>query len=281
MLENLRAEAGEFTQWLKQNTNISNNTLGQYASYARRFAHEYTRTLNKEDIKLDSFANLFLREHQYKNYKAAIKLYLKFKGVSTDSLIKTKESNSVSANHTNKTVLTLDEIKLIKENSSLEDALFIEFLSTTAYRCKEGLELKVKYINPDGVVGIVTKGRVFREVLLTNNLKQKFLGLIEREGLSPNDYIFFNNQNSKPKVKRIRFYERINEVSKKVLNKKIGTHDFRRFAATTFYLKSGHDLKLLNMWLCHKDINTTERYIRHLTMGEVHQKAKDIFNDVF
>lgn len=195
---------------------------------------------------------------------SAIKCYLKY---IKDERYKEIELPKKEEKVTN--YITYDEyrkmLEHLEKNSkrNIKKILLIKLLFETGLRSYEILNIKKENIDNEKI-RIFGKGKKERLVFFSNSLNvylQHFLN-----NMNENDNLFnFQYKN---------LYKLTKELGKKVINKNISPHMFRRgFATHCINLNIG--IYEISIMMGHKNINTTRGYIRSESKIML---MKDIFN---
>lgn len=162
--------------------------------------------------------------------------------------------------------LTLNEsVKLIKkiEKNSVnkeKNLCIVKVFLYCGVRVSELCELKVKDLDTkEKTLLIKGKGRTYRLVPLNDELiKDLKTYLSKRKAAS--EYLFTKKQTELPMKPRAVHALIKHHVGQSNIDKSIGCHSLRRTSATN-YLRSGVSERYIQLYLGHKHISTTMKYI--------------------
>ncbi|WP_094226488.1 tyrosine-type recombinase/integrase [Methanolobus psychrotolerans] len=135
-----------------------------------------------------------------------------------------------------------------------------------ALRVSEAINVRVRDIDIHGkcieiwnAKGVDNKD--LRKAPVTSDFLKRVNRYIQHNKLKDGDFIMFSNKSKQ--VNRSHVYVIVNELCKKAgINKKIGTHTFRRSRAQHL-LDSGVPLISVSRYLRHKNIETTMHYLHY------------------
>lgn len=157
------------------------------------------------------------------------------------------------------------------------------FMFYTGARSEEAMGVKLKDVEFDtGDVTIYGKGKVQKAPRIVK-LPREFLEELEKYhrsmGTLNGEYIFLVNSKASLESRTRMFRIKFGDAAKKVLGRSIGAHDFRRFAGTMIYSKTG-DAKAARDFLGHADIKTTMKYIEYADKDKTLEKGRDIMSGI-
>lgn len=264
----------KFKSWLDSSTKLGAQTKLNYLSTAKR--------IDAKTKGIYTFENVmsFLKKSDSPATRSALNYWLAFLGLN-DIL---KQLPELSRNQPRpREIPTYAEFVQVIALLPDEERNIAKFLLYTGARCHEAFEAKFGDIDWDsGRINIESSkggGKGFRTIELppefTIELKKY---LAEEKGLLNNDRIFYSQSKGSLQTKVKEFYKKLNLTAFRVLNKKIGTHDFRRSYATFLYKQTG-DLQLVNRLMGHSRLDTTLVYTRFATQKEDIDRAKKLLED--
>lgn len=168
-------------------------------------------------------------------------------------------------------VLSVDEVEAILEaiDHSFRDKAIIELLYSSGLRVSEACNLKIYDID-DQFVKVMGKGGKERMV----PIGQKAIEAIDNYLLQDRDIhknekqpLLFLTKKGKP-MDRIMMWKKVKYWAKKAgIEKNISPHTFRHSFATHL-LDRGADLRVIQEFLGHSNIKTTDRYT-HISQSKV------------
>ncbi len=298
-----------FENHLKGTRGMSSNTIASYSTCVSLF-FKYTcesLKITVDRLQLDHFSqDLVLQFLKYleserenlpqtRNTRlAALRTFFRFIGIN---IPKWKHlCDQICAIQFKKTVETplvflskeeVDVFLLAPNTQTLlgarDHALFV-LLYTTGARVQELANLKVEDIYFEGVpkVKFYGKGRKIREVPLTTkgiNAIKLYLKQRETAGIA-HIRLFLNRRNDPLTRFGIRhivqsYHQRLKKACQSLKGKKISPHTFRHTFAL-HALEAGIHLSVIQEWLGHADINTTQRYI-DITMAMKSEALERLF----
>lgn len=252
----------KFSRWLSETTSLSNQSVYIYQGIIKG--------MYNSGVKKTTNINAYIREHERRAYRSALKYYLKFIGQKIE-LRPVKEKPPRP-----RELPTLEDFMRVVNNLSEDDKYIAMFLLNSGCRVHEAFKVKRKDISPNGKVVLETKGGKYRTIFLgTEFHKNLFWYLTEKKGLAENDYIFWTNRVASLRSKGVLFWQALNRKSKEIIGKYVGTHDFRRFYGMYMYNACEKDIVLVQRLLGHADISTTERYVRYALTEDDINRAKE------
>lgn len=245
-----------FYYYLNLVCGFSQTTCNIYTKYAKEL----------EENQLDYYKVLIGHKNASNNTKrviiSAIKKYYEFLNDPRKNELKLPKKEKNIYEH-----ITFDEYKKMqkyleskKTHNSKLCLVVISVLFETGIRSSELLSITKDDIFNDRIL-INGKNSKQRIVYLSKQLSKKLLDFSKDK----NKYIF--------NFKYKNLYKKINGLGKKVLNKSISPHMFRRGFAT-HCSKNNIDIYDICMLMGHENINTTKMYIKK----EINKDFFKIFN---
>ena len=274
----------DFLLYLEMDLNYSKNTINTYENNLEQL----NKHINNDLLKLNSrdienfIMSLELDARSISNYLSAYKTFynyfIKLGKISinpVDVIDKPKLVKRLPI------YLTVDEIDKflnidIIDAFSARNKSMLELLYATGLRISELINLEFKNIDlNECIVRIMGKGSKERIVPLSD-LAIKYLKIYVKDyrqklvKKEQNNYVYLNNHGSKGVFKIIK--KRAFEIG---LKKDISPHTLRHSIATHM-LENGADLRIIQEFLGHENIGTTQIYT-HLT----NQKLKSDYLKYF
>lgn len=264
----------EFLAYLATERGLAKNTLDAYRRDIEQFLPFVKNTPNQEHIML------YISDLKTKNYATAslfrkvIALRVFFSFLKREKKI---ESNAALYLESPKVwklipeVLTQDEVEKLIESTEegSRDRAIIELLYSSGLRVSELCALKIYDID-DTFVKVMGKGKKERLV----PINKKALDAIDAYLTQPrpdHQEALFLTKKGKP-IDRITVWKLIKALAKKAsLARPISPHTLRHSFATHL-LEGGADLRVIQEFLGHANIATTDRYT-HLS----HKKLCEAF----
>lgn len=171
--------------------------------------------------------------------------------------------------------LTPEEVDILYNKASSErDKLLIRMLWKSGRRIGEILKVRVKDIDFEArnILYSIEKKKV-KDLKKWKPIDDVTLSLIkawvEKNNFQPEQYLFESSQKQTGPITRQRAFQIIRSIGKEaniehVGNKKIHPHHFRHSFAVNISknLKSPADLRKLQMFLEHSNLNVTEVYLQ-------------------
>lgn len=277
-----------FLLYLEMDLNYSKNTIDTYLN-----ALNHLNNMIKKDIlKLTSkdienfISGLELESSSISNYLSAYKTfynyYIKIGQISINPIDKV-DTPKLSKHLP--TYLTVEEVdKLldieIKDAFSARNKSLLELLYATGLRISELVNLEFKNIDlNDCIVRIMGKGSKERIVPI-NDLAIKYLKIYVKDyrhklvKTEQNNYVYLNNHGKK--MTRQGVFKMIKKRTLETgIKKDVSPHTLRHSIATHM-LENGADLRIIQEFLGHESIGTTQIYT-HLT----NQKLKNDYMEYF
>ena len=278
----------EFLLYLEMNLNYSKNTINTYLNNLNQLNNYVKKDLlklNSKDIEkfIKSLNNDPKSINNYiSSYKTFYNYYIKIGKINTnpcDVIDKPKYTKKLP------TYLTLDEVnKLldidITDQFSARNKSILELLYATGLRISELINLEFKNIDlTDCIIRVMGKGSKER-IIPISDMSIKYLKIYVKDYRQLlvkneiNNYVFLNNHGKK--LTRQGVFKIIkNRVLITGIKKDVSPHTLRHSIATHM-LENGADLRIIQEFLGHNDISTTEIYT-HLT----NKKLKSDYNEYF
>ncbi len=278
----------DFLLYLELDLNYSKNTIDTYGNNLKQL----DKFLNKDLLKitekdLENFIfNLNLKASSISNYLSTYKSFYNY-------YIKINKTNSNPAilidspklEHKLPIYLTneeIDELLNIKINNAFDarNKSLLELLYSSGIRVSELVNLEFKNIDlNECIIRVMGKGKKERIVPI-NDIAIYYLKIYVKEyrhvlvKKEQNNYLFLNNHGKK--MTRQGVYKMIKKISlEKDIKKDVSPHTLRHSIATHM-LQNGADLRIIQEFLGHSDISTTQIYT-HLS----NEKKKQDFMDNF
>ena len=278
----------DFLLYLELDLNYSKNTIN---TYLNSLNHLKDNT-NKDLLKLTSndiekfISELEIDSRSIANYLSAYKTfynyYIKIGKLSNNPI------DSISSPKLAKHLpvyLTVDEVdKLldieIKDAFSARNKSILEVMYSSGLRISELINLEFKNIDlNDSIIRVMGKGSKERIVPISD-LAIKYLKIYVKDYRASlvknetNNYVYLNNHGKK--MTRQGVFKMIKKLtSEKGINKDVSPHTLRHSIATHM-LENGADLRIIQEFLGHENIGTTQIYT-HLT----NEKLKNDYMEYF
>ena len=277
-----------FLLYLEMDLNYSKNTINTYLNALNHLNYEIKKDILKLTSKdIESFiSELELESSSISNYLSAYKTfynyYIKIGQISINPIDKV-DTPKLSKHLP--TYLTVEEVdKLldieIKDAFSARNKSILELLYATGLRISELINLEFKNIDlNDCIVRIMGKGSKERIVPI-NDLAIKYLKIYVKDyrhklvKTEQNNYVYLNNHGKK--MTRQGVFKMIKKRTLETgIKKDVSPHTLRHSIATHM-LENGADLRIIQEFLGHESIGTTQIYT-HLT----NQKLKNDYMEYF
>ena len=278
----------DFLLYLEMDLNYSKNTIDTYLNALNHLNNE----INKDILKLSSneiekfISSLNLESSSISNYLSAYKTFYNYYikiGKTNINPIDKVDTPKLSKHLP--TYLTVEEVdKLL--NIEITDAFsarnksLLELLYATGLRISELINLEFKNIDlNDCIVRIMGKGSKERIVPI-NDMAIKYLKIYVKGfrhklvKTEQNNYVYLNNHGKK--MTRQGVFKMIKKRTQEAgIKKDVSPHTLRHSIATHM-LENGADLRIIQEFLGHESIGTTQIYT-HLT----NQKLKNDYMEYF
>ena len=278
----------DFLLYLEMDLNYSNNTVKSYENNLNKLVENTNKDLLKlEYIDIEKFLNkLNLEPSSISNYLSSYKTFYNYymkigkidknptDVIDTPKLIKHLPS-----------FLTVEEIdKLlnfeIKDAFSARNKSLLELLYSSGLRISELIDLEFKNIDlNECIIRVMGKGSKERIVPI-NDMAIYYLKIYVKDyrhylvKKEQNNYIYLNNHGKK--MTRQGVFKMLKKLAcEKNIKKDVSPHTLRHSIATHM-LENGADLRIIQEFLGHSDIGTTQIYT-HLT----NQKLKSDYIKYF
>ena len=277
-----------FLLYLEMDLNYSKNTINTYLNALNHLNDEIKKDILKLTSKdIESFiSELELESSSISNYLSAYKTfynyYIKIGQISINPIDKV-DTPKLSKHLP--TYLTVEEVdKLldieIKDAFSARNKSILELLYATGLRISELINLEFKNIDlNDCIVRIMGKGSKERIVPI-NDLAIKYLKIYVKDyryklvKTEQNNYVYLNNHGKK--MTRQGVFKMIKKRTLETCIKKDVSPHTLRHSIATHMLENGADLRIIQEFLGHESIGTTQIYT-HLT----NQKLKKDYMEYF
>lgn len=277
-----------FLLYLEMDLNYSKNTIDAYLNALNHLNNK----INKDMLKLKSneieefISKLNLESSSISNYLSAYKsfynYYIKIGKININPIDKVdtpKLSKHLPTYLTVEEVDKLLNIEIIDAFSARNKSL-LELLYATGLRISELVNLEFKNIDlNDCIVRIMGKGSKERIVPI-NDLAIKYLKIYVKDfrhklvKTEHNNYVYLNNHGKK--MTRQGVFKMIKKRTQETgIKKDVSPHTLRHSIATHM-LENGADLRIIQEFLGHESIGTTQIYT-HLT----NQKLKNDYMEYF
>lgn len=274
----------KFATWLERHTSLGEGSIRTYKTIIKTFLKGLEPKVEGSETPIEppepgsedyiEEANLYLRAHLMPCYASAMRYFYQFNRWDPAGLIKGKQRAPRP-----KDIPKITEVLAVMDTLEPEEKMITRFILNTGCRCNEAFKVRLDDITPEGKVTLQTKGRQYRTVMLPERFRKRLMNYArEVKGILGPEKIFYTESKARPDNKVRMFYRTLNKDSRKVLEKLLGTHDFRRHCAVALYLDSGKDILLVQRVLGHKDIKTTQRYIQYAITEDDILKAAEIMS---
>ena len=278
----------DFLLYLEMDLNYSKNTINTYQNNLSILSNN----INKDLLKLSSkdiehfISSLNLESSSISNYLSSFKTFYNYYikiGLLKENPVLLIDSPKLKKHLP--TYLTIDEIdKLlnieIKDAFSARNKSLLELLYATGLRISELVNLEFKNIDlNDCIVRIMGKGSKERIVPI-NDTAIKYLKIYVKDyrhclvKKEQNNYVYLNNHGRK--MTRQGVFKMLKKRTLEAnIKKDVSPHTLRHSIATHM-LENGADLRIIQEFLGHESISTTQIYT-HLS----NQKLKSDYMEYF
>lgn len=278
----------DFLLYLEMDLNYSKNTINTYQNNLSILSNN----INKDLLKLNSkdiehfISSLNLESSSISNYLSSFKTFYNYYikiGMLKENPVLLIDSPKLKKHLP--TYLTIHEIdKLlnieIKDAFSARNKSLLELLYATGLRISELVNLEFKNIDlNDCIVRIMGKGSKERIVPI-NDTAIKYLKIYVKDyrhclvKKEQNNYVYLNNHGKK--MTRQGVFKMLKKRTLEAnIKKDVSPHTLRHSIATHM-LENGADLRIIQEFLGHESISTTQIYT-HLS----NQKLKSDYMEYF
>lgn len=278
----------DFLLYLEMDLNYSKNTINTYQNNLSILSNN----INKDLLKLNSkdiehfISSLNLESSSISNYLSSFKTFYNYYikiGMLKENPVLLIDSPKLKKHLP--TYLTIDEIdKLlnieIKDAFNARNKSLLELLYATGLRISELVNLEFKNIDlNDCIVRIMGKGSKERIVPI-NDTAIKYLKIYVKDyrhclvKKEQNNYVYLNNHGKK--MTRQGVFKMLKKRTLEAnIKKDVSPHTLRHSIATHM-LENGADLRIIQEFLGHESISTTQIYT-HLS----NQKLKSDYMEYF
>lgn len=278
----------DFLIYLELDLNYSKNTILTYENSLNNLNNYIKKDLlkvNSKDIEKYLFS-LDLSDRSVSNYISSFKsfynYYIKLGKINTsplDKIITPKLSKNLPTYLTSEEIDKLLDIEITDEFKARNKSL-LEILYCSGLRISELINLEFKNIDlNDCIIRVMGKGKKERIVPISD-IAIKYLKIYVKDyrqklvKINQNNYVYLNNHGNK--LTRQGVFKLIKKLAlEKNIKKDVSPHTLRHSIATHM-LENGADLRIIQEFLGHSDISTTQIYT-HLT----NEKLKTDFETYF
>ncbi len=262
----------DFLMYLELDLNYSKNTINTYMNslnHLNEFIKKDLLKCNYSDIEKFIYS-LDLEASSISNYISALKsfygYYTKLGKITinpTDSIDSPKLSRKLPTYLTTEEIDKLLDIK-IEDAFDARNKSILELLYSSGLRISELVNLEFKNIDlNDCIIRIMGKGSKERIVPISD-IAIKYIKIYIKDYRhllvknEQNNFVYLNNHGKK--MTRQGVFKMIKkEALKKNINKDESPHTLRHSIATHM-LQNGADLRIIQEFLGHSDISTTQIY---------------------
>ena len=278
----------DFLLYLKVDLNYSDNTISTYENslnHLSNYVNKDLLKLNNKDIE-KFLITLDLEASSVSNYLSGFKSFYNY--YVKIGNIKSNPTDSISSPKLVKKLpifLTVEEIDdlldiEIKDAFSARNKSIMELLYSSGLRISELISLEFKNIDlNDCIIRVMGKGSKERIVPI-NDIAIHYLKIYVKEYRhmlvknEQNNYLYLNNHGKK--MTRQGIFKMLKKLClEKNIKKDVSPHTIRHSIATHM-LENGADLRIIQEFLGHSDISTTQIYT-HLT----NEKLKNDYMEYF
>ena len=278
----------DFLLYLELDLNFSKNTISTYENSLNHLSIFYNKDLlklNHTDIE-KYLSSLNLEASSISNYLSSYKSFYNY--YIKLGKIKNNPIDSISSPKLNKklpiylTVGEIDKLLDIEINDAFDarNKSLLELLYSSGLRISELINLEFKNIDlNDCTIRVMGKGSKERIVPI-NDIAIYYLKLYVKEYRyklvknDQNNYIYLNNHGKK--MTRQGVFKMIKKITLlKGIKKEVSPHTLRHSIATHM-LEGGADLRIIQEFLGHSDIGTTQIYT-HLTNEKLKKDYMEYF----
>lgn len=242
---------------------LSPRTIKTYQQCVERFLRKTNKSidkLSKKDVRLflEDLDNKGRAGKTLNVYHMAIRLFMQ-------DILKKKMWLNIKYSKVPKRLpvsLTKEEIKkLINSIKNEKHKLMIKVLYSSGMRVSELTNLRIEDLELDKNYGFIRqgKGNKDRLFIIAKNVKQDILGLIKKENLGSEGFLFISLRNKKYDIGSIRLMLK-NSAKKAEIKKNISPHTLRHSFATHL-VENGYSVSEIQALLGHKSPETTFIYL--------------------
>lgn len=266
----------DFLSYIGAERGLSVNTIDSYSRDIRSFLKDVKRLEVSPDQVVTHIAKLNTKGQKSSSiYRAIVALKVFYRYLLREEII---DVNPMQHIDTPKLwnqlpdVLNVDEVdRLLKAAASDLDVAILYVLYCTGIRVSELCQLNVTDVSPD-TLRVIGKGRKERIVPIASIAHAAVTKYIKTK--KPKEALFLTSRGKR--IDRQYVFRMIKKYAARVgISKVISPHTFRHSYATHL-LTNGADLRVIQEFLGHADISTTERYT-HLSQNEL-KRSFDTFH---
>jgi integrase/recombinase XerC len=293
-LQEFQKHVKEFLLYISQEKNFAENTYRSYKTDLKQLT-TFWQSLNKDEkqlLSLQTIVERYLVSLFYKKIKKSsiarklsclrsLELYLRKKNINLNIRVSRPKIERKLPIY-----LSIDEIFYLLDSIPehelpskfpIRDKAIFELLYATGVRCSELVAIRFNDIDMiKKQIRIMGKGKKERFVLFGEKAKKKIQEYIKDERplkSSPADVVFLNHRN---KPISTRSVQRIFQMFRSFLKTKkhITPHKIRHSFATHM-LRQGTNLRIVQEFLGHKSLASTEKYT-HISLQELTELCDQI-----
>jgi len=278
----------DFLLYLEINLNYSKNTINTYENNLNKLSNYIKKDLlNITSKDIEKYLNTLELEpssisNNLSSFKSFYNYYIKLNKITINPIDPLDSPKLIKKLPT---YLTIDEIDNllnieIKDAFSARNKSILELLYSSGLRISELINLEFKNIDlNDCIIRLMGKGSKERIVPI-NDMAINYLKIFVKDYRKllvkneQNNYLYLNNHGKK--MTRQGVYKMIKKLTQeKNIKKEVSPHTIRHSIATHM-LENGADLRIIQEFLGHSDISTTQIYT-HLT----NEKLKNDYMEYF
>ena len=278
----------DFLLYLEINLNYSKNTINTYENNLNKLSNYIKKDLlNITSKDIEKYLNTLELEpssisNNLSSFKSFYNYYIKLNKITINPIDPLDSPKLIKKLPT---YLTIDEIDNllnieIKDAFSARNKSILELLYSSGLRISELINLEFKNIDlNDCIIRLMGKGSKERIVPI-NDMAINYLKIFVKDYRKllvkneQNNYLYLNNHGKK--MTRQGVYKMIKKLTQeKNIKKEVSPHTLRHSIATHM-LENGADLRIIQEFLGHSDISTTQIYT-HLT----NEKLKSDYMEYF
>ena len=246
---------------------LSESTQKAYVYQVAKLAKHYNRSpdqLSEEDVR-DYFIHCIDKEKVSRSASTVGICSVKFLFVkilhrkwSVLDVVRPPKSEKLPI------VLSQDEIlAILAKVKSVHHRMTLQLIYSCGLRISEGLSIRVGDIDGKRRQLRVDQGKGNKDRYVP--LPERTLRLLREywQKFQPSEFLFINPRTSKTFTRKTLHAAFCNAVKKSGVRKNVSVHSLRHSYATHL-LENGIDLRLIQLFLGHKSLKTTTRYL-HLT----------------